>query len=247
MFVVGAPITQRPTGWGGIDPNIITEYDNIPDYLGEYQDDGIKMIKLYRGISVQVAWRLIEDAHKRGMKTVADLWSMNLDAMWMRNTGLDGWAHLGGPHVVPEAMFDMMKEDGRFIVTTVVLGEVLAGTRITEDKDRGFLRNPLVVDIYGRKEIEKYYANAAKGREYFYTGKEAFYQAQGFGEMTRYRRNFLINVKRDYDSGVLLAGGTDAPYLGSWQRDGRSSTFQSRHGHQGLLLRSAKSVATWFE
>ncbi len=154
------------------------------------------------------------------MKTVADLWSMNLDAMWMRNTGLDGWAHLGGPHVVPKAIFDMMKEDGRFIVTTLTLGEALTGNRVTEDKDRSFLRNPLVVDIYGRKEIEKYYANALKGREYFYDGKNAFYQMQGFGEMTRYRRNFMINVKRAYDAGVLLAGGTDAPYLGLFIGEG---------------------------
>ena len=145
---------------------------------------------------------------------------MNLDAMWMRNTGLDGWAHLGGPHVVPEALFDMMKEDGRFIVTTLTLGEALAGNRITDDKDQGFLRNPLVVDIYGRKEVEKYYANAAAGREYFYDGKDAFYQSEGFGEMTRYRRNFLINVKRAYDAGVLLAGGTDAPYLGLFYGEG---------------------------
>jgi imidazolonepropionase-like amidohydrolase len=214
MHVVGAPLTQKPTGWGGIDPNIIGDYDDIPDYVSEYERDGIKMIKLYRGISVQVARRVIEEAHKRGMKTVADLWSMNLDAIWMRATGLDGWAHLGGPHVLPKAVFDMMKKDGRFIVTTVTLGEALAGNRITEDKDKSFLRNPLVADIYGRKEVEKYYANTASGREYFYDGKDSFYQSQGFGEMLRYRKNFLINVKQAYDAGVLLAGGTDAPYLG---------------------------------
>ena len=135
-------------------------------------------------------------------------------------TDLDGWAHLGGPHVLPKAVFDMMKQDGRFIVTTAVLGETLAGTRITEDKDKSFLRNPLVVDIFGRAEIEKYYANTAAGREYFYDGKDSFYQSQGFGEMTRYRRNFLANVKQAYDAGVLLAGGTDAPYLGLFWGEG---------------------------
>jgi len=220
MFVVGAPITQKPSGWGGIDPNIIGDYDDIPEYLDAYQGDGIKIIKLYRGISVQVARRVIAGAHKRGMKTVADLWSMNLDAIWMKMTDLDGWAHLGGPHVLPKAVFDMMKQDGRFIVTTAVLGETLAGTRITEDKDKSFLRNPLVVDIFGRAEIEKYYANTAAGREYFYDGKDSFYQSQGFGEMTRYRRNFLANMKQAYDAGVLLAGGTDAPYLGLFWGEG---------------------------
>ncbi len=220
MFVVGAPITQRPSGWLGPDPLAITDYSNIPDFLDEYQANGIKIIKLYRGISVQVAWRVVEAAHKRDMKVVADLWSMNLDALWMRGTNLDGWAHLGGPHVVPKAVFELMKKDKRFIVTTVTLGETLSGIRITEDKNKSFLRNPLVVDIYGRKEIEKYYANATKGRKFFYTGKHAFYQTEGFGEMLRYRRNFLINVKRAYDAGVFLAGGTDAPYLGLFIGEG---------------------------
>ena len=220
IFIVGAPITQRPTGWGGTTPIVITNYDEIPEFLDEYHDDGIKIVKIYRGISVQVARRVIGEAHKRGMKVVADLWSMNLDAMWMRATDLDGWAHLGGPHVVPKAIFDMMKEDRRFIITTVTLGETLTGNRVTEDEDQSFLRNPLVVDIYGRKEIEKYYANAAKGREFFYDGKDSFYQSQGFGEMLRYRQNFLINVKRAYDTGVFLAGGTDAPYLGLFVGEG---------------------------
>ena len=220
MFIVGAPFTQRPTGWGGTTPNIITSYDEIPAFLDEYQDDDIKIIKLYRGISVQVAWRVIREAHKRGMTAVADLWSMNLDGIWMRATDLDGWAHLGGPHVVPKAVFDILKKDGRFIVTTVTLGETLSGNRVTEDKDKSFLRNPLVLDIYGRKEVEKYYANASKGREFFYTGNDSFYQIEGFGEMLRYRRNFLINVKQAYDAGVLLAGGTDAPYLGLFVGEG---------------------------
>jgi hypothetical protein len=154
------------------------------------------------------------------MTVVADLWSMNLDAIWMRATDLDGWAHLGGPHVLPKDVFNMLKHDGRFVVTTVTLGETLSGNRVTEDKDQSFLRNPLVVDIYGRKEVEKYYANASKGREFFYVGIDSFYQSQGFGEMLRYRRNFLTNVKRAYDAGVLLAGGTDAPYLGLFVGEG---------------------------
>jgi imidazolonepropionase-like amidohydrolase len=220
MFVVGAPITQGPTGWGGLNPSIITDYSNIPDYLDEYERDDIKMIKLYRGISVQVARRVIEQAHARGMKTVADLWSMNLDGLWMKATDLDGWAHLGGPSILPSSIFDMMKEDSRFIITTASLGETLAGSRLTEDTDKSFLSNPLVVDIYGRKEIEKYYANLDAGREYFYDGEDSFYQSQGFGEMTRYHTNFMANLKLAYDAGVFLAGGTDAPYLGLFVGEG---------------------------
>ena len=44
-----------------------------------------------------------------------------------------------------------------------------------------------------------------------------------------------------------IAGTLQVTDLGSRQRDSGSSMLHSGHRHQGLLLRSTKSMATWFE
>ncbi len=49
-------------------------------------------------------------------------------------------------------------------------------------------------------------------RHEFYDGPNSFYQQNNFGDMTKIRGNFLPNVKGAFDSGVLIAGGSDFPY-----------------------------------
>ena len=38
----------------------------------------------------------------------------------------------------------------------------------------------------------------------------------GFGEMTRFRANFLANIKASFDAGVLIAGGSDDSFPSLW-------------------------------
>jgi imidazolonepropionase-like amidohydrolase len=54
-------------------------------------------------------------------------------------------------------------------------------------------------------------------REGFYEGPDSFYQVFNFGDLSEYRKNFLINIKNAHGAGVLVAGGSDAPaYPSVW-------------------------------
>ena len=44
----------------------------------------------------------------------------------------------------------------------------------------------------------------------------AFYQQNGFGDLSGFRVKFMENIKNAYDAGVLIAGGSDMIYASLW-------------------------------
>lgn len=136
-FIAGVPFSQEPTGWdaavrgetvGEPEPDALsTKIDTQdPDELGErldrYSSDGISLIKLYSGASALAASFLIKEAKKRNIRTVADLWQLNMDADWMRMTGLDGWAH-ASPYPISKDALKWMADNDKFIIATMVIGD----------------------------------------------------------------------------------------------------------------------------
>ncbi|MCZ6831235.1 MAG: amidohydrolase family protein [Gammaproteobacteria bacterium] len=229
MFVSGAAWSQAPSGWDAASENEqgagggfnlstkVADLIKIPEQLDLYTKDGIDIIKLYTGISHHAAQFLIEEAHKRDIKVIADLWSLNLDRIFMQATGLDGWAHSGGFEVVGRENQTWMAENARFVIVTANVGEKLAGLRVADENGkRLMLQEPLIVDIWGRDEVEHFYEIYPAIRENQYEGPNSFYQQMDFGDMKRFRANFLKNIKDSYDAGVLIAGGTDDIYPSLW-------------------------------
>ena len=54
-------------------------------------------------------------------------------------------------------------------------------------------------------------------REVLYEGHASFYQMNNFGDLSKFRDLFADNIKKAFDAGVLIAGGTDAPaYPSLW-------------------------------
>ena len=110
------PFSQDPSGWDGAvraetvgepDPAELStkvvspDPDELSKSLDIYVDNDIEIIKLYSGMSALGATFLLREAKKRGIVAVADLWQLNMDADWMKMTGLDGWAH-SSPFAVTE-------------------------------------------------------------------------------------------------------------------------------------------------
>lgn len=226
-FITAAqPWSQAPTGWetldtgGGASFNIsnkVDDFETIGPRLDRYKADGIDLIKLYTGISHHAARVLIKEAHARGIRTVADLWDLNLDRTFMMATGLDGWAHSAGFEVVTASEHEWMAENDRFVVVTVNVGEKLSGLRVADEKGQRLqLKEPLIVDIWGKEAVEDFYRLYPQLRENLWDGPQSFYQEMGFGEMTRFRANFFANVKGSYDAGVLIAGGSDDSFPSLW-------------------------------
>ena len=229
FHTTGMAISQAPSGWdgaieteGAADPaeysTKITTSD--PEFLNklldQYTENDIKIIKLYSGISALGATFLLKEAKKRDIRAVADLWQLNMDVDWMKMTGLDGWAHTT-PFEVPDSANAWMAANDKFVIVTANVGEKMSGLRVKEDPQQSFFNNALIMDIWGREVVEDFYASYPDVRHDLYEGPEAFYQVYNFGDLSTFRDTFLKNIKKSWDAGVLVAGGSDAPaYPSLW-------------------------------
>jgi len=224
--IVGVPFSQEPSGWDGAvrgetvgeppDDALATKIDTddakaIGAILQRYQDDGIRIIKLYSGMGAHAATFLINEADKRGITTIADLWKLNMSSDWMRTTNLRGWAH-ATPNPVSQNGLEWMVENDKFVVPTITVGEKLSGLRVSDENGaEAFFDNPLVMDIWGKEVVRDFYDSYHQVRENLYVGPHSFYQQNKFGDLKGFRDAFLNNVKKAHDAGVVLACGTDAP------------------------------------
>ena len=225
FFTTGAPISQLPNSWdagntGASDFGLstkITDMADIPKELDRYQKDGIEIIKLYAGIGSTVMSELIAEAHKRDMLTVADLWSLNMNRPLSQTTGLDGYAHSAGFGPISPADQKWFAKNNRFVIPNTVLGEKMAGLRVKDENGKKLmLKEPLIVDIWGKSEVEELYKVYPKIREAYYEGPEAFYQLNNFGDLEPFRKTIMDNAKGSYDAGMLVACGTDDSYASVW-------------------------------
>ncbi len=224
--IVGVPFSQSPSGWDGavraetvgeppadaLATKIVTDdAEVIGEILQRYQDDGIGIIKLYSGIGAHASTFLINEARKRGITTVADIWKLNMSSDWMTTTGLDGFAH-ATPAYVSEQGLKWMVEKDKFIIPTLTVGEKMSGLRVDDENGSEVtFQNSLVIDIWGEEVVRDFYDSYPQVREELYEGPTAFYQLMNFGILTQFRQAFMTNVKKAHDAGVTLACGTDAP------------------------------------
>ena len=225
-FTVGAPWSGSPNGWesgntGGegdwAAATKVTDLSELPALMQKYADENIEIIKIYSGISSMVMQEVVKEAHKHNILTVADLWGMNMDKMVMRVTGLDGWAHTGAFMDVYDEDMQWMKENDRFLISTLTVGEKMAGARVPDENGQKLMLNkPLIVDVWGTDVVEDFYNVYPQIREEYYEGPESFYQTSNFGDLSKFRATTLRNIKRAYDAGVLIAGGTDDIYASLW-------------------------------
>ena len=155
---------------------------------------------------------VVKEAHKRDIVVIADFWRMNMDRIIMEATGLDGWAHCS-PSEIPASSNKWMADNDRFCIVTATLGEAMSGSASQRRRwqevdaqgaaDRGCL---------GRRNGQGILCVYPQIRHNYYDGPEAFYQQNGFGDLSRFRAKFLENIKNAHDAGVLLAGGSDCVY-----------------------------------
>jgi hypothetical protein len=215
-FITGGVWTQKPSGWDGPGPTIVTDIESIPSQMEKYEKAGIEIIKLYTGMSPYAAQFVIEEAHERDILVIADFWQLNMDKIIMQASGLDGYAH-SSPDAVSADNNQWLKENNRFVIVTANVGEMLSGLRVADENgQRSMLNESLIVDIWGKEEVGHFYDVYPEIRVNYYDGPESFYQKNNFGDMTKIRANFFPNIKGAYDAGVLIAGGSDTPYASLW-------------------------------
>lgn len=139
-----------------------------------------------------------------------------MDRIIMEVTGLNGWAHCS-PSEIPASSNKWMAENDRFCIVTATLGEAMSGLRVKDDDGKQMmLQEPLIVDVWGEETVKEFYGVYPQIRHNYYDGPEAFYQQNGFGDLSLFRAKFLENIKNAHDAGVLLAGGSDCVYPSLW-------------------------------
>lgn len=230
--IVGVPFSQAPSGYdaavrgetvGEPDPDALTtkietdDLEKIGAILQKYQDDGISIIKLYSGISAHAATFLINEANARGITTVADLWKLNMSSDWMNTTNLSGWAH-ATPNPVSAEGLKWMVDNDKFVIATMNVGEKMSGMRVKDENgSEAIFNNPLVMDIWGKEVVRDFYDSYSDVRENLYEGDHSYYQMNNFGDLSKFRDLFSDNIRKAYEAGVLIVGGTDAPaYPSLW-------------------------------
>ena len=225
FFTTGIPWSQAPSGWDsgntGADAfgvsTKVADFAEIPAQMQKYAADGIEVIKLYSGISAMAAQEVIKEAHRHDILVVADLWGLNMNQMWMRVTGLDGWAHTGAFSDVAQGDLQWMVDNNRVHISTITVGEKMAGARVKDERgQKSMLSEPLITDIWGEDVVEEFYRVYPQIRRDYYEGPDSFYQQSNFGDLSTFRDTAMRNIKTAYDVGMLIGCGTDDIYASLW-------------------------------
>ena len=226
FFTTGIAWSQAPSGWDSGNTGAtgafsvstkVADFAELPAQMQKYADDGIEIIKLYSGISAMAAQEVIKEAHRHDILVVADLWGLNMNQMWMRVTGLDGYAHTGAFSDVSREDLQWMADNDRVHISTITVGEKMAGDRVKDENGQKLMLNePLIVDIWGEDVVEDFYRVYPEIRASYYEGPDSFYQQSNFGDLSKFRGTALRNIKTAYDVGMLIGCGTDDIYASLW-------------------------------
>ena len=203
IYCVGAMIDAADPAWPDL-AYAVASRSQIPGFVARDKAAGVDLLKGYANLSDRMLRRLVEEAHKVGLRVIIDQWERN-GSPDLVQTGIDGFAHAPTRKMSRDDM-NVLQSSGLFVITTLVVEEYSGRRRLA---DLRFLNEPLITDTTPPWVLEELRAEATRTLSEK-EKKETERSAEGFDEMKR-------NVKKLLDAHVLLAAGTDAPYPGVFQ------------------------------
>ncbi len=203
IYCVGAMIDAADPAWPDL-AYAVSSRTQLPGFVARDKAAGVDLLKGYANLSDRMLRRLVEEAHKVGLRVIIDQWERN-GSPDLVQTGIDGFAHAPTRKMSADDM-DVLQKSGLFVITTLVVEEYSARRRLA---DLRFLKEPLIADTTPPWYLEELSAEATRKLNEK-EQKETERAAAGFDEMKR-------NAKKLFDAHVLLATGTDAPYPGVFQ------------------------------
>jgi imidazolonepropionase-like amidohydrolase len=244
IYTVGATIQALEMPKSAFElPNAETRKE-IKTLLDAREARGIEIIKLYVGITPWEARHIMVEAKKRNMRGIADFWCTNLSRTVFEVALIDSYAH-GGCREITQEEAKWMHDNGKFAIVTLSVFETMGGQRAFADYPvRGFLKNPLIVDVLGRQTIEDYYTTFPMLRESFEEGEDSLYNSQHFPNLAQLLPDNMHNVKLLHEEGVIVGMGTDSAFPpGTWPGEAMHRELEL-HVQSGISPIDAIRMAT---
>ncbi len=206
LFIVGALIDGMNPVWPPI--SFATAADSqIAGFVQQLKRAKVDLVKAYGGLTAAQVGVVVAEAKKQGLRVFVDAWGKN-GTLEIARSGIASFAHLGTMPVTDETVAYMKSHDVASL-TTLVVYETSTRRRLG---NLSFLDHPVL--IAGFPKAYRQELTAFAGRP-LTTRDSAAYRA-GADRL----KTAMANAKKLFDSGVLLAAGTDAPYPGDYFGEG---------------------------
>ena len=188
-----------------------------PDVQGEIREildvrevAGIELVKIYGGVTPWGARHIVNQAKKRNMRVIADLWCTNLSRTVFETTGINAYAH-GGCRELTQEEAEWIADNDKFVMMTLAAFDIMGGYLAYPDYigDQTYFRNDLIVGPFGKQLADDYYATFEEKRHTIYDGEHSFFQSNLFGDMTNLLPDAQKSVKKIHEAGGLVGLGTD--------------------------------------
>jgi hypothetical protein len=173
----------------------VSSVAQIPELVRRQKRDGVDVIKAYHGLSLPLITALATEARKESLKVVMDNRQVPFDRVVQ--SGIAAFAHL--PVGIPDDAVRVMKEKGIHVITTLAVSE--RGRRMG---DLRFLDHPIVKEAWPPFFLDDLRAFAARQSPPNDAGRQRLAAV-------------FRDTRRLADAGILLIGGTDAPYAAVFQ------------------------------
>ena len=206
IYCVGGIVDGADPVWPPISYAVASVGQVAPVVKG-LKRDNVDLIKGYVGLSHAVLERLVEEGRKVSLKVIVDQWQRN-GSMDLVQDGIYGFAHLPTRPLSPDAV-QFMHEHNTVFISTLIVYESQTRNRL---RDISFIEDPLVRDTSPPSFLAGLRTEAARKL----TDEEAAHAKQ----WEKLQQSAMGNAKALFQTGVLLAAGTDAPYPGDMQGEG---------------------------
>lgn len=227
-----------------LTPRALSRMADYITLLDMHEARGVKTIKAYVMIPLVRMQQLATEAHKRGMRVVADV------GAWIGTTahiraGVDGFAHVAFTHKLTAEEIAEAKRRGVWSIGTAsIVGQLQERTNRILSEGTGVLDDPLVAPFYSADEIARM-RDPAFTREIiagFMTAGHAGYGEAFFDDFESWPGYALDNIKALIKAGVLVGLGTDPLFPGMFHGEAMHYEMElwARSGISNLaVIRSA--------
>ncbi len=201
IYCVGPGIDGADPIWPPISV-AVSSLEQIPKVVERLKSAGVDLLKGYVGLSDRAINLLAKEGRKHSLPLLVDQWTRNGSTDLME-TGMAAFAHTPVREMSDRAV-GLMKDKGIHCITTLTVVESFSRRRLA---DLAFLDHPLIRDTTPPWFLEQLRRGPLR---------EPNEIEVAFGRLELAQ----TNAKKLFDTGVLLAAGTDAPYPGVFQGEG---------------------------